>query len=369
MPRPRLWHRIVGMAFTMQLLAWVSEDAPAQAVQAARGTTTDRVVESTTGGRAFARRVLDDATNAAALAREEADQEIRSALERVAIAARRVQSSPEHAFVDEYRGFARALDRACAVTAHDVRFAAFRAVAACTSVPEGGIAESTAQVPAIFNRVRDVVFTIGYEGAFERGDQPSYDGVSLGTNLLGAAVGTGFDALGSESLKNYFMNSLSAGVTIPSGSDTRMSGALGVGLGGIDFRGISFWPTLSFEQLDTADARVPRDLIADSPEESRWSQATIGVAIAYPRLVERVAGGQVGFILTLGLRLPHYYPGDTFSAVGAVFSSKRTDFRREGRSQFTIGVAVPLLKVTPIAEPAQNGGNGDESVSSPTRSP
>lgn len=365
---PLLSRFTAGTAVTLQLLVWSSGDARAQAVQAARGTTADRVAETTSRGRAFVRRVLDEATNAAAIATAE-DQAVGAALERVASTARRVLTASGEVLPAEYGEFARAVDRACAVTARDARFAAFRAVADCTTVPEGGIVESTAQVPAIFNRVRDVVFTIGYEGAFARGDQPSYDGVSLGTNLLGAAVGTGFDALGAESLKSYFMNSLSAGVTIPSGSDTRMSGALGVGLGGIDFRGISFWPTLSFEQLDTADARVPAELVASAPEESRWSQATIGVAIAYPKLVERVSKGQLGLILTLGLRLPHYYPGDTFGAVGAIFSSKRTDFRREGRSQFTVGVAIPLLKVTPVAGPPQNSRDGDESVSNTTPSP
>jgi hypothetical protein len=359
----RVAARVIVMALVM--LASASR-LTAQAVQGAIGAVEDN---GEWAGRRTARNIVaslrnalgtdSGATRAAVAGTPGAFDTLRVVQSR---AARAVSAAGGREFAAAYEELTDPvlLGRACTVALNVSQLAQFRSAAHCSSArrTETGIQESVAQIPGVFVAVPEVVFTVGYEHTFKRKDQPDGGGVSIGTNMLGAAVGTAFDAIGSSSLQDYFKKNLSAGLTIPTGSDTRMSGALGVGLGkSVTFRDITIWPTLSFEQLDTADARVPDTLHVLGPKESRWSQPALSVAIVYPRLLERISDGRLGFIGTIGIRLPHYYAGDTFSAVGALFSSKRSDFRRAGGAQFTVGIAIPLLPVKPIKKPADSGND------------
>lgn len=339
-------------AMTAGAVIAMTQQASAQMAQAARGaaeeTASERIAGLSTRAVTIARSIqksLDDNPSTTGALRQSAEAVILSATRASAVQRDRAT------FAARYAEFSADLQQLCGVVDTESGAEAVRRAAQCTALRESVGPESVTQDPFIFVSVPDVVFTVGYEYAAARREQSAVGAASLGTNLLGAAIGSAFNAIGSKPLQDYFTSNISAGLSIPSGNRTRLSGAVGVGLGGANFRGVGIYPALSFEQLDSADARIPGSLVSRRPKESKWSQATLGVAIAYPKLLENVANGQLGFIASIGIRLPHYYAGDPFEAIGAIFSSKRSDFERAGGSQFTFGVAIPLLKVKP-----QGGG-------------
>jgi len=343
------------------LVALAGSPAAAQVVQAARGSVEGATEERVAGVVASATAVAR-AVSSALIATPTASPLARQAAEDIASAARVLSEArgDERMLGARFGDFTRAVRRLCELPDTEAGVTVLKQAARCTPAAESAMMESVSQDPFIFVAVPDVVFTVGYEYAPSRGEQPAISSTSLGTNLLGAAVGSAFNAIGSKSLQDYFTSNISAGLSIPSGSRTRLSGAVGVGLGGVSFRGVGLYPALSFEQLDSADARIPGSLVQRRPKESRWSQATLGVAIAYPKLLQNVANGQLGFIASVGLRLPHYFAGDPFSAVGAIFSTKRSEFERAGKSQLTFGVALPLMRVKP-----QGGGGTTTTTTNP----
>lgn len=201
------------------------------------------------------------------------------------------------------------------------------------------------EVPQIFNKIPEVVFTLGTDVTL---GSKSTTGVSIGTNMLGAAAGAAFNAIGSETLKNFFTNNISAGTTIPASRDTRISAQLGLGLGEIGVPHVTLWPVLGLEQVDTADRRFPKELVAMNPDQQAWTTAIVSVAIVPNAFLTRFGEGKFALIPSVGVRLPHYYPSDPFNALGALFSTKRQSFERAGKSEFLVSLSFPLRRVKQV---------------------
>lgn len=185
-----------------------------------------------------------------------------------------------------------------------------------------------------------VVFTVGYDHSWGKGFS-SVSSFTVATNLLGAAAGSVFDAIGSESLKDYFSRNVAAGTSIPSGSRNTLTAQIGLGLGKRDIWKITLWPAINFEQTDTADSRTPLDLRTRSPNQKVWSAPTFALGIVPPALRKPVLD-RLTFIPIVGVRVPHYYPGDPFAALAALFTTKRSDFVRSGGLVYSIGISMPL---------------------------
>lgn len=185
-----------------------------------------------------------------------------------------------------------------------------------------------------------VVFTVGYDHSWGKGFS-SVSSFTVATNLLGAAAGSVFDAIGSKSLKDYFSKNVAAGTSIPSGSRNTLTAQIGLGLGKRDVWKVTFWPAINFEQTDTADTRTPLDLRTRNPNQKIWSAPTFALGIVPPALRKPVLD-RLTFIPIIGVRVPHYYPGDPFSALAALFTTKRSDFVRSGGLVYSIGISMPL---------------------------
>jgi len=203
--------------------------------------------------------------------------------------------------------------------------------------------------PALF-KVPDVVFVVGSTVTMGQGKVVGQAEIS--TNLLGAAAGTAFDAMGSTPLKEYFEDNLAVGTAFPFGGQHKLTAALGVGLGGLRLGGFAVWPAINIEQVDSGDARVPASVKAGSPTSANWSSPILSVAVSpwdLTKLAARVKAGKLSPVFTLGVILPYYYPNDPFSAVAALFSDKRGSFQKSGKVRFQVGVFFPLQKVKPVS--------------------
>jgi hypothetical protein len=201
-------------------------------------------------------------------------------------------------------------------------------------------------VPGIHTLLPNVVFTIGPELHFS--DRDELLGFGLSTNLLGASVGSVFDVLGSNELKEYFTKNISAGTALPVTGTGKLSAQIGLGLGAVDLKKFSIWPVLNIEQTDTADARVPTEVVERRPDKENWSSPIISFALVPwdpATLRTRLEEKKLVFVPVVGLRLPYYYPSDPFSALAALFSDNRRDFEDVGDVEFILGVSVPLVRI------------------------
>ena len=259
------------------------------------------------------------------------------------------------AFFQRYAAYAAALD----ATSIDVS-ADKAADSVCTR-----LLKSTSN-PAPATLVRDVVFTLGFDAAFGGGAHAR--GVTLGTNLLGAAAGTLFDAIGSTEFRDYLKNNLAVATSVPTGGGSgRLSAQLGLGLGEVKVsrRGavVALWPVLTLDQSDTADRRTPTELRTLQPAERSWSSPGFSVGFALARrdsLEDRLKAGKLVPVISIGVGLPYYYAGDPLNALAAFFTNKRGDYERAGKARLTIGVGIPLLRVkpTPLDRVTPPGGAG-----------
>jgi hypothetical protein len=191
--------------------------------------------------------------------------------------------------------------------------------------------------------VPDVVFTVSAEVLFGRGDvSPSF---GLSTNLLGAAAGTAFNAIGSDALKKYFQDYISVATSF-SGGGTKPNADLGLGLGQFHL-GTDIWPILTLSELDSADNRLPAAIHAKGGSGS-WSTPGLALALfigGVKKTQAAICRGQLAPILTLGVSAPFYYPGDVFSALAALFTSSRGKYERSGGVAFRLGVSFPILPI------------------------
>ena len=199
-------------------------------------------------------------------------------------------------------------------------------------------------IPQAFTTMKDVVFTLGYELAV--GKSAGTNGsVSLATNLLGAAAGAAFDAIGSTEMKNYLSSNIAAGTALPTGPRNSLTSFVGLGLGKVPLFGATLWPAINIEETDTADTRTPRELLSIRSDQKTWSAPEFDLGIVLPDgFISKLGMGKIGLIPTLGIKAPHYFPGDPFTALAALFSAKRSDYVRAGKSLYTFGLVIPIYK-------------------------
>lgn len=214
------------------------------------------------------------------------------------------------------------------------------------NIPEPAAEIAGQPVPGSSILVPDIVFSIGPEiNTFSNRSVWSF---GISSNLLGAVVGSAFDALGSTALKNYFTDNISIGTAIPFGQLGNLTSQLGLGLGGINIRKIMLWPVLHIEQLNANDVRLPTGLNIINPDAKNWSSPLFSIAIlpfSKEKVQDRLQQGKLVPIPVFGLRLPFYYPGSHFSSLGALFTDDRANYERRGGVQFLFGITFPLLKI------------------------
>jgi hypothetical protein len=192
----------------------------------------------------------------------------------------------------------------------------------------------------------DVVFTLG--AGLSAGPGKEIGSGGFNTNLIGAAAGAVFDAIDATPLKDYMLNNVSAGTAIPFNGSTKLSAQITLGFGGLDLGKAQIWPVVGLEQTDTADARTPRALVTRNPSAGNWSSPLFAVGLVPMSLTktqENLGKGKLVPIISIGLRIPYYYPNDPFSALVALFTNKRSDYVKEGKVRFEAGITIPLTRV------------------------
>ncbi len=237
---------------------------------------------------------------------------------------------------------------------------AARASIARTTFSLSGQVATLSAPPALAN-IPEVAFVIGGAMVVAK-DRPGIGVVEVSTNLLGAAAGSAFDAIGSNALKEYFQDNLTIGTGFPIGGTHRLTATLGVGLGTLRIGNFGVWPAISVQQFDSSDARVPRALVAANPGQQNWSSPMISLAVApwgLVRLQERISRGRLQPIFTVGVRIPYYYPDDPFAAVAALFTGQRVAYQKSSSPAFEVGVFFPLLKGARLP-PLSNGAQPQE---------
>lgn len=215
----------------------------------------------------------------------------------------------------------------------------------------GGVGE-----PGFSTLVPAVVFTIGptfdaplkSNSAFA-GKQGWVTAIDVSTNLLGAAAGSAFSGLGADKFGEYLTNNISVGTAIPASGATRISADLSLGLGGVTLGNwLTLWPVIQIQQLDSADARIPVRSALGGIDSKQWSVPSFSVGFIFGTeswLKKRLEAGKLVAVPIVGLQLPYYYPGDSFTALAALFSSRRSSYVRTGPSRVNFGLSIPLLKV------------------------
>lgn len=200
-------------------------------------------------------------------------------------------------------------------------------------------------VPGVVELSSDIAFMLGAGITWGKEFKRAYD-FSVSSNLLGAAVGAGFGLLGSGTLEEYFTRSVSAGVTVPLGSDERVTGQLGLGLGRWSFGSSVVWPTLVVNRYEGEDLRVPRELSA--PEQNPdWSTFSLTFAVVPHRrwLEERWERHHPFPIVVIGVEAPFFHQGGLIDTLGALFDDSDGGFRRAGDWRIQLGIAVPAFRI------------------------
>jgi len=222
-------------------------------------------------------------------------------------------------------------------------------------VPQRGIVSKAIEAaprlpsaPSSEKPIKDVIFTVTLEQVF--GKERPVNAAGLSTNLASAAAGGIFDAMGAAPLKSFLVNNVTMDTFLPTHGPGKPSARAGLALGSVNLkwknRKITLHPALNMEQLDASDTRVPADLIRRSTSKN-WSAPIFAVGIALggeAHLRSRLADHGPAFVVTAGVRLPLFFPGDAGSAVGALFTNRRSDYERSGHAAFLLGISVVLTQ-------------------------
>ncbi|HEY2804220.1 MAG TPA: hypothetical protein VGI92_00020 [Gemmatimonadales bacterium] len=198
--------------------------------------------------------------------------------------------------------------------------------------------------PPVVFKIPDVTFVIGISSSF--GPRSTIE-AGASTNLLGDAIGTAFDAIGSAALKQYFQDNLAAGTSVPLRGGNRLLGMLSVGLGSLRISKWRIFPAIDIEEVDTLGGRVPAAIVAANPTAANWSSPGFSIALL-PGLDwyrDRLNAGLPIPLITAGVRFPYYYAGEPFTALGALFSNNRSGYQHSGSALFELGIYFPLESV------------------------
>lgn len=191
-----------------------------------------------------------------------------------------------------------------------------------------------------------VVFGVGW-GLVIGADMKPVNSFAVSTNLLGAAAGSLLGAIGSQDAREYFSKNLAVGTAFPTRGPNRLTGFVQLGLGQIAFQGLTLWPVLGVEQRDAADQRVPRALAARKPDVDNWTAPSLDIGFVFwspKEFQRRVAEGKPAPVLTVGIAFPYYFPGDPFESLAGLVTNRRGDYEKQGKVQFSVGVAYPLVR-------------------------
>lgn len=191
-----------------------------------------------------------------------------------------------------------------------------------------------------------VVFGVGW-GLVVGADMKPVNTFAVSTNLLGAAAGSLLGAIGSQDAREYFSKNLAVGTAFPTRGPNRLTGFVQLGLGQIAFQGLTLWPVLGVEQRDAADQRVPRALAARKPDVDNWTAPSLDIGFVFwspKEFQRRVTEGKPAPVLTVGIAFPYYFPGDPFESLAGLVTNRRGDYEKQGKVQFSVGVAYPLVR-------------------------
>lgn len=342
--------RIVAARFVLILTfvvtaSTVMEAQAPQAVMNASGALNERRTREEIAKRVDAVRAQVDAAQRVPLLTEGSESETAARVsarlvaelgERV-IAARDSGTAVFNARLTEYRRAAQSFDALRA----DPTFKSLTGDSATSQAFSPGQKQLLlSNVPALFYIGPAVNFTLGYN--FSSASAGDVHSLELGTNLVGAAAGTIFDALGEDSLAKFLRENMGVSTGFPTHRGGKLTTSAGIALGEFEVGAVILYPTLSMTQVDTTDRRIPGEVRADSSQES-WSipALTVGVLTADNLLCFK-AERCYPPVFVLGVTMPQYYPGNSFAAIGALFTDNRSKFRREGSWRFNAGVAIPL---------------------------
>lgn len=194
--------------------------------------------------------------------------------------------------------------------------------------------------------IPNVNFILGAEYSFGMQEEEVL-ALILDTSFLGAATGSVFEVLGAGGLKTYLTKYLSGTISFPLDNSDKVGGQIGLGLGEIRFNKgrRTILPVLGIEQFHAGDARVPGDLLDRSPDETTWSAPEFSFGILWKSgesVTDDIDNNKAILILSFGIRLPFYYPGDSFSAIAALFTEDRSRYVKSGKIQFQVGLALAI---------------------------
>ncbi len=171
--------------------------------------------------------------------------------------------------------------------------------------------------PQAFDLVPAVVFTAGW-ALTDGTDMTTQHSFAVSTNLLGAAVGDLFQAIGAPDMKDYLSKNVAVGTSFPAGEGGRLSGFVQLGLGEMRLplpilgRAVALWPALAVEQLDVADRRTPATLVTLDTTRQAWTAPVLSLGMTFwsgQKLRERIERAELTPIVSFGLMLPYYFPG------------------------------------------------------------
>lgn len=188
-----------------------------------------------------------------------------------------------------------------------------------------------------------VTFTLGLSQHIAK-ERSAVNMIDIQTSLFGDVLGAVAGFFGSNMLQEYFSKNLSIGASIPTHGDNKVVSGFGLGLGELRQRGLRMWPVVGLMQRDGADTRFLGDLQERFPAEETWSAPMVTVAFAFDRSFDPIRQNRIGPIFTLGLQFQQYYPGNAFSAVGALFTNEISKYEKSGNLGFSFGIAVPIMQ-------------------------
>lgn len=153
---------------------------------------------------------------------------------------------------------------------------------------------------------------------------------SLAASLTQNAFGT--------TVTDFLRNGVALGLSLPTSGEARIATAPSISFGTRKVRDVfEFTPALSMTQRDASDSTIPAS-VTSADTAKAWSTPVIGVAF------KALPDGPIvsDAVLTLQYQLPLYFPGDATTALGALFSDRRSEFVRGGDGRWIIAVHLLL---------------------------
>ncbi len=171
----------------------------------------------------------------------------------------------------------------------------------------------------------------------------------VATNLAGAAIGGAIGALGApEALKGYVERNVALSLALPLRKLGSIASGVSLGLGSANILQRALWPVLGVQQVDSSNGALPAEIRALEPTRATWSTPFVGIGFTWftrEQVKKLLSERKTVPVLSIGARLPQYYPGDATAGLAALFSGGQGKYRRSGSVQWSISVSIPLFRV------------------------